>query len=130
MARMARMFARRMVEAERERLKDKERAARRLAEAVEGLRVAALELREATEGYTALEPAGRARLSELLGLTSTEARIAYDAKRTLVRLPGTDDGNTHETDVDEGMARPAQPAAGSPTPAMGGGGADGAPTTW
>ncbi len=127
MARMASMFAKRMVEAERERLKDKERAARRLAEAVEGLREAALELRGASEEYAALEPMGRARLSELLGLTSTEARIAYDAKHTLVRLPGTDDDDASDTDVVDG---PAQPAAVSPTPAVGGGETDAVPTPW
>ena len=55
MASTASMFAKRMVEAERERLKDKERAARDMMEAVEGLRAAADRLRTAVGAYMELD---------------------------------------------------------------------------
>lgn len=119
MARTASEFAKRMVEAEREKLRDKERAAKRLAEAVEGLRVAAQRLRDATGEYAALEPVSRARLSRLLDLTGTESRIAYDGKHALVRLPDTGGESEQETTTVEDVAepRPAQPdAAPVPTP--------------
>lgn len=132
MVRTASVFAKRMVEAERERLRDKERAARRLAEAVDGLRAAAQRLREATDEYVALEPVSRTRLSGLLDLTGTESRIAYDAKHALVRLPDMDGQETVMEAAQVEELRPAVPDVASPTPSMGGGDANAAPmpTPW
>ncbi len=94
MASTASMFAKRMVEAERERLKDKERAARDMMEAVEGLRAAAGRLRTAVGAYMALDAMARTRLGDLLGLTGVELRIAFDTKHELIHEPA--DATEHD----------------------------------
>lgn len=109
MASTASMFAKRMVEAERERLRDKERAARDMMEAVEALRAAAGRLRAAVGAYMELDSMTRARLGGLLGLTGVETRIAFDTKHELVREP-TDAPANDEHDGD-GHGR-----AGAPSP--------------
>lgn len=111
MASTASMFAKRMVEAERERLKDKERAARDMMEAVEGLRAAADRLRTAVGAYMELDSMTRARLGDLLGLTGVELRIAFDTKHELIHEPAdATEHDEHEHDGDGGGH------AGTPSP--------------
>lgn len=128
MASTASMFAKRMVEAERERLKDKERAARDMMEAVEGLRAAAGRLREAVGAYMELDSMTRARLGDLLGLTGVELRVAFDAKHELIREPADapandgpereDDGGGHGPDGSpEGAVDGAEPSTAGAPPA-------------
>lgn len=128
MASTASMFAKRMVEAERERLKDKERAARDMMEAVEGLRAAADRLRAAVGAYMELDSMTRARLGDLLGLTGVELRVAFDAKHELIREPADapandgpereDDGGGHGPDGSpEGAVDGAEPSTAGAPPA-------------
>lgn len=128
MASTASMFAKRMVEAERERLKDKERAARDMMEAVEGLRAAAGRLRTAVGAYMALDAMARTRLGDLLGLTGVELRIAFDTKHELIREPADapandgpereDDGGGHGPDGSpEGAVDGAEPSTAGAPPA-------------
>jgi len=133
MASTASMFAKRMVEAERERLKDKERAARDMMEAVEGLRAAADRLRAAVGAYMELDSMTRARLGDLLGLTGVELRVAFDAKHELIREPAdtpANDGPEHEDDGG-GHGRESVPD-GSPEGAVDGAepSTAGAPPAW
>jgi hypothetical protein len=122
------MFAKRMVEAERERLKDKERAARDMMEAVEGLRAATDRLRAAVGAYMELDSMTRARLGDLLGLTGVELRVAFDAKHELIREPADapandgpereDDGGGHGPDGSpEGAVDGAEPSTAGAPPA-------------
>lgn len=128
MASTASMFAKRMVEAERERLKDKERAARDMMEAVEALRAAAGRLRAAVGAYMELDSMTRARLGDLLDLTGVELRIAFDAKHELIREPADapandepereDDGGGHGPDGSpEGAVDGAEPSTAGAPPA-------------
>lgn len=128
MASTASMFAKRMVEAERERLKDKERAARDMMEAVEVLRAAADRLRAAVGAYMELDSMTRARLGDLLGLTGVELRVAFDAKHELIREPADapandgpereDDGGGHGPDGSpEGAVDGAEPSTAGAPPA-------------
>ncbi|THG24294.1 hypothetical protein E5991_08670 [Bifidobacterium pseudolongum] len=128
MASTASMFAKRMVEAERERLKDKERAARDMMEAVEGLRAATDRLRAAVGAYMELDSMTRARLGDLLGLTGVELRVAFDAKHELIREPADapandgpereDDGGGHGPDGSpEGAVDGAEPSTAGAPPA-------------
>lgn len=128
MASTASMFAKRMVEAERERLKDKERAARDMMEAVEALRAATDRLRAAVGAYMEMDSMTRARLGDLLGLTGVELRIAFDAKHELIREPADapandepereDDGGGHGPDGSpEGAVDGAEPSTAGAPPA-------------
>lgn len=118
MASTASMFAKRMVEAERERLKDKERAARDMMEAVEALRAAAGRLRTAVGAYMAMDTMTRTRLGDLLGLTGTELRIAFDAKHELIHEPADTTANDeHEDDgSSESMGEPSGEPSGDGSP--------------
>ena len=142
MANTASMFAKRMVEAERERLKNKERAARDMMEAVEALRAAAGRLRTAVGAYMAMDTMTRTRLGDLLGLTGVELRIAFDAKHELIREPAdATEHDEHEHDGDggghaaapspddspEGAVDGAEPATNAQPPA---GGARGSRYAW
>lgn len=115
MASTASMFAKRMVEAERERLKDKERAARDMMEAMEALRAAAGRLRAAIGAYMEMDSMTRARLGDLLGRTGVELRIAFDAKHELVREPADVPVNDEPEREDDGGGHEGKPSlSGSP----------------
>lgn len=133
MAGMASVFAKRMVEAERERLKDKERAARDMMEAVEALRAAAGRLRATVGAYMELDPMTRARLGGLLGLTGVELRVAFDAKHELIREPADAPAHDAREREDDGGGHAGEPSlSGSPAPAVDGAepSTAGAPPAW
>lgn len=133
MASTASMFAKRMVEAERERLKDKERAARDMMEAVEDLRATAGRLREAVGAYMELDSMTRARLGDLLGLTGVELRVAFDAKHELIRQPADAPANDEPEHEDDGGGHGGEPVPdGSPEGAVDGAEPSmaGAPPAW
>lgn len=121
MASTASMFAKRMVEAERERLRDKERAARDMMEAVEGLRAAAGRLRAAVGAYMEMDSMTRARLGGLLGLTGVELRVAFDARHELIRQPADAPANDEPEREDDGGGHGGEPSlSGSPEGAVDG----------
>ena len=133
MASTASMFAKRMVEAERERLKNKERAARDMMEAVEGLRAATDRLRAAVGAYMELDSMTRARLGDLLGLTGVELRVAFDAKHELIREPAdATEHDEHEREGDGGGHAAAPSPDDSPEGAVDGAepSTAGAPPAW
>lgn len=133
MASTASMFAKRMVEAERERLRDKERAARDMMEAVEALRAAAGRLRAAVGVYMEMDSMTRARLGDLLDLTGVELRIAFDAKHELIREPADAPANDEPEREDDGGGHAGEPSlSGSPEGAVDGAepSTAGAPPAW
>ncbi|MEF2737271.1 MAG: hypothetical protein U0N15_08660 [Bifidobacterium choerinum] len=94
MARNGNDFARRLLRKEQEAMKAKEHAAKRMYNALTSLREAADELQESVDEYTKLERMTRAQLGELLEMTGTELRIAFDVKRELVAAVEHDDADT------------------------------------
>ncbi|MCI6531467.1 MAG: hypothetical protein MR429_00475 [Bifidobacterium animalis] len=114
MARNGNDFARRLLRKEQETMKAKEHAAKRMYNALTSLRQAAGELQESVDEYTKLERMTRAQLGELLEMTTTEVRIAFDLKRELVAAVEPDDADdASDTAVGAHAAAPEEKAPAS-----------------
>lgn len=95
-------------------MKAKEHAAKRMYNALTSLREAADELQESVDEYMRLERTPRAQLGELLEMTGTELRIAFDLKRELVAAVEHDDtDDASDTAVGAHAAAPEEEAPAS-----------------